>query len=108
MNIGARSPGEGLEEVIDEFSLEVAHQSLADFRIDNACCAAAEIDGCQTQRFVHGHDKISRAQNPALRSQRFVECFSQNDAHIFHRVVLVHIEIALGLELKVEAAVPGE
>ena len=36
------------------------------------------------------------------------KCLSQNDAHVFHRVVLVHIEIALRLQFKIESAVPGK
>ena len=50
MNVGARPPGKTLEEVIDEFSLQVAHQALAHFGIDNGRCAPAKIDRRQSQR----------------------------------------------------------
>src|SRR3984893_4119814 len=108
MDVGARSPGEAFKEVVDEFSLQVAHQPLAYFGIDNAGCAPAEIDCREAEGFIHGHDKISGAQDPALRPKRLVKCLSQNDAYIFHRVVLVKVECALRPQFEVESTVAGK
>ena len=45
---------------------------------------------------------------PRLAAQRFVERLSQHDADIFDGVMLIDIEVALGFELQIEAAVMGE
>ena len=45
---------------------------------------------------------------PRLAPKRLVEELSEHDAHILHGVVLINIEVALGFELQIEAAVMGE
>ncbi len=52
--------------------------------------------------------KYPARKNSPLRSQRFVKSLAQNDAHVFDRVVLVHVEIALSLQFEIEASVPGK
>ena len=45
---------------------------------------------------------------PRFAPKRLVEELAQHDADIFDGVVLIDIEVALGFELKIEAAVMGE
>src|SRR5881397_2344531 len=108
MDAGARSAGKAVKKVVDEFGLQIADQALPDLGVDHGCRTSAKIDRCQPQGFIHGHQEISGAQDPPLRSQRLVKSLAQNDAYVFHRVVLVHVEIALGAQLEVEASMPGE
>ena len=45
---------------------------------------------------------------PLPVAERLREELAEHDAHVFDGVVLVHVEIALRLQLEVEAAVLGE
>ena len=47
------------------------------------------------QGLIHGHQKVSRAQDAFLVAQRLVEGLAQRNADVFHRVVLVDIQIAV-------------
>ena len=108
MDVGARSPGEAFKEVVDEFSLQVAHQPLAYFGIDNAGCAPAEIDCREAEGFIHGHDKISGTENSALIAERLRKGLPQADSHIFHGMMLIDVEVALCGKIEVESAVVRE
>ena len=76
--------------------------------VDDEGRAPAQVDGGDGERLVHRHDEVARAQNAALVAQREVEGLAQRDAHVFHGVVLIDIEVALAGEREVEAAVARE
>src|SRR6516225_6031818 len=105
MDIRACCLGEALEEILDQFGLELPDGPRSEVRLDDAKRAAAKIDGCGGQCFVHGHQEISCAENAALRSERGVDRFTEGDADVLDGVVLVNLEIAGGLETQIEAAV---
>ena len=67
---------------------------------------AAEIDRRRRERFVHGHQEISGAQNAALRAQRLAHRLAENDARVLDGVVLIHFEIAARVEFQIHRAVP--
>ncbi len=66
---------------------------------------AAEVNGGSRQSFVHRHQEISRAQNAALGAERFPDRLAKNDARVFDRVVLVHVEVAARGEFQIHRAV---
>ena len=70
--------------------------------------AAAEIDGDEGEGFVHGEDEVAGAIDALAIAQRFGEQLAQHDAYVFHGVVLIDVEIAIGFEGEVEASVFGE
>jgi hypothetical protein len=108
VNIGARAAGEAFEEVGDQFGLQIANQARAYFGLNGKRRAAAEVDGGDGQRLVHGHEEISGAQNAAFVAERAIEGLAQRDAHIFNGVVLIDVEIAVAPELEIECAVARE
>src|SRR5271165_4339509 len=105
MDVGFRAAGEAVEEVSYKFRLEIAHQTRSDLGIDYGCAASAEIDGDHSQSFVHRHHEISRAQDATLTAQRLGEGLAERNADVLDGVVLVHVEIAVRLQLQVERAV---
>src|SRR4029077_8367915 len=48
------------------------------------------------------------SKNAAFTAERFIERLPQNNPHILHCVMLVHIEIAARLQSQIEAAVMRE
>src|SRR5258708_14094036 len=71
-------------------------------------CPPPKTTRRKAQSLVHWHDEVSRAQNPKLVTQRLVESLTQGDPNVFHRMLLVHIQIALGVETNIEAAMPSK
>lgn len=108
VNAGSRSAREPLEEVVDEFCLQVTHESHSNFGVNGHRCPATEIDGRHAQGFIHGHEKVPSSQDSAFAAQRFVECLSKDDPDIFHGVVLVYLKISESFEVQVEASVMRE
>src|SRR5208283_4738198 len=103
--VGVRASRETVEEVSHKFCLEIAHQTGADLGIDDSCAATAEIDGDHAESFVHRHHEISRAHDAALAAQRLGEGLAERNAGVLHGVMLVHVQIAVRLQLQVESAV---
>ena len=108
MNIGACAPGKALEEIAHQFHLQISHSRRTDSGIDHRRRASSEIDGGETESFIHGHDKVAGAQNSAAISQRAVEDLAQSNADVFDRVVLVHVQIAYCREFQIESAVSSK
>src|ERR1700674_573951 len=94
MNIGTRASGKTPKEIAHQFHLQISHSRRTDFGIDHRRRAPPEIDGGETESFIHGHDEVAGAQNSAAISQRAVEDLSQSNADVFDRVVVVHAQIA--------------
>jgi hypothetical protein len=88
--------------------LQIPHARGANFGIDDRDRAATEIDGRQSESFVHGHDKVTSTQNALAISQSTIENFTQRNANILDGVVLIHIQITHRRELQIESAVPRE
>src|SRR5271166_5994435 len=103
--VGFRASREAVEEVSHKFCLEIANQTGPDLGINHGGAASAKIDGDNAQSFVHRHHEISRAQDAALATQRLGEGFAERNADVLNGVVLVHVEIAVRLQLQVERAV---
>src|SRR6266853_2966621 len=105
--VNVRSSGlrEAAEEILQQFRLETANVFCREFPFADQMRPAAEVDGRSRKGFVHRHQEVSRAQNAALGAERFLDCLSENDARIFDRVVLVHVEVAARGELQIHRAV---
>ncbi len=108
MDIGAGSASKAVKEIMNEFGLQIANQTLSHLGVHHGGGASTKVDGGQSQSFVHWHNEIACAKNSSLRSQRFVESLAKNDAYVFHSVMLVHVKIAPRAQFEVEASVPRE
>ena len=108
VDIGAGAAGKAFEKIVHQFRLQIAHQPRLDPRVDHCGGAAREVHGGQAQSFVHRHQEVAGAHDAALIAQRLVEGLAQGDAHVFHGVVLVHVEIAGGFRSQIESAMVSE
>ena len=93
VNIAAHAEREPFEEIVDQFTLEIAHAVDFQREIDHGVRPSAEIDSSDTERFVHGHDEIAGAVDAATRSECLRHRLAQSDAEVLDRVVLVDIEV---------------
>ena len=83
--------GEAIEEIVHEFGLEITDSLHSQLQIDNGMYSSAKIDRGDTECFVHRHDKVAGTINTATRAKCFRHSFTQGDADIFDRVVLVDV-----------------
>src|SRR5688572_13581398 len=105
VQVGARARGEAVEEVVDQFALQVAHHPHLDLQIDDRVRPPAEIDRNDGERFVHRHDEVAGAIDALAIAERLEERFTEHDADVFDGVVLIHVEIARRLQRQIESAV---
>src|SRR5207249_72165 len=59
-------------------------------------------------RLVQRHPSRPEAPDPRLRAQRLLERLAEDDADVLHRVVVVDVCVAAGLDRQVEEAVLGQ
>src|SRR5580698_3084273 len=105
VNVCTCAARKALKEIGHEFSLQITDEACADLGVDGEGSTATKIDGGNGQRFIHGHDEISGTQNAALVAERAVKRLAKRNTHVFDRVVLIHIEIAIAFEVEIEGAV---
>ena len=67
---------------------------------------AAQVDRRDGQRLVHRHHEVAGAIDAALVADGRQHRFAERDAGVFDGVMLIDVEIAGGLDLEIEAAVP--
>jgi hypothetical protein len=94
VNVRARGLRETAKEILEQFRLQAADVLRRKFPFADQVRTSAEIDGRRRERFVHGHQKISGAQNAALRAERLAHRLAENDAGVLDGVVLIDFEIA--------------
>ena len=99
---------EAIEEIVDELGLQVADQSHLHPVLVDQRGASAEIDRDHGESFVHRKNEVAGAIDAFAIAERLGEQLSEHDARVLHGVVLIDVEIAIGVELQVEAAVLGE
>ncbi len=96
------------EEIFEQFGLQIADVNHIDLLIVDQRRTAAEIHRDNRQRFIHRLDEITGAIDAAAVAERLGEEIAEDDAGIFDRVVLIHIEIALRVQFEIESAVLAE
>ena len=67
--------------------------------------ATRKIDHHARQRLVQRHVGVAVAAQAPLVTHRLGKRLAERDAHIFHRVVAIDVQIALGLDVEVDQAV---
>ena len=107
MHVGARRLCKSLKKVLGQLGLEIANSPRRDSCRAYTVRPASQVHCGDRERFVHGHEEISRAQDSTLGSQRFHDSLAESDPHILDGVVLVHVQVAVCFKGQVEASVPG-
>jgi hypothetical protein len=108
VDVGAGAAGEALEEIGDEFGLQIADQAHTHLGVDAECRPPAQIHRGDGEGLVHGHEEVAGAQDAALSAEGAVKRLAQGDADVFDGVVLIDVQIAVALEVEIEGAVARE
>src|SRR5437016_308473 len=108
VQVGAGVIDEAAEEILHQLGLQIADQTHPHQVLVHQRRTASQIERDHGQGLIHGQHEIAGAVDSAAIAQGLGEQLPQHDADVFHGVVLVHVQVAGGFELQVEAAVPGE
>ena len=87
-------------EVADVFRrrLHVVHQERP----------PGEVERDQRERFVHRQQEAPVTADALLHAQRLRESVAHGQTEVLHRVMAVHLQVALRLHREIESAVPRE
>ena len=88
--------------------LQIAHAHYFDQVFVNQRGASAQIHGDYGERLIHRLHEIPGAVDAFAIAQSLREQLSEHDAGVFDRVMLIHVEVAFGVELEIEPAVLRE
>jgi hypothetical protein len=92
VQVHARFHGQRLKKVRHQAGSHVSDTGRVKTPVKDTIAPPADIHGHQRQRLVHGHDGVAHA----------------GDAHIFHRVVLIDVQVAAGVHGQIETGVAGQ
>ena len=100
--------GEGDEELLRQCGIEGAHHHRGNFGVPVQLTAPRDVHGRHDERLVHGHGDVAEATDAALVAERLRERLPHDDASVLHRMMAVHLKVALAANLQIEQAVAPE
>ena len=108
MQIGFGVLNKAFEKIRQELNDQIPNPGCADLVIINESSTAPEIDRADGQRFIHGKNEIASPIDAGSSSKCCGEKLSEDNARVFDSVMLIYLQIAVGLQLKIKRAVPRE
>ena len=108
MQVHACLHGQRLQEVGHQAGPHASHAGGIKTPLEDAVAPPADVHRHQGQRLVHGHHGVAHTGDARPVAQRPAQGLSQADAHVFHRVVLVHVQVARRADGQIKAGVTGQ
>ena len=99
---------QALEEFVHQFRIQGAEHGPLEVHMELQAGAAGKVHHDAGQGFVQGHIGVAVAGQALLVAQGLGEGLADGDADVFHRVVTVDVQVALGLHLQIDQAVAGD
>ena len=95
------------EKLPEEVHIKTAHLGPRPFDLAKQPGAPGKVDDDPAERLIQGNITVAIAGNSALVSDRLFKGHTQRNPHILNRVVVIDVHVTLGLDLKVNQAMPG-
>jgi hypothetical protein len=95
--------GESPKKLVNELGLELPYPLAQLGHIVNQVRPIGQVNCHRRQGLIHGNQLLSVAPNRLPLAQSLGESLSQADTYVFHRMVLIHPKITLGLQFQIEA-----
>ena len=86
----------------------VADRRAGEVHVEDERRPAGEVDRDLGQGLVHRHDRPAVAVDAALVAECLLDRLAEDDADVFDGVVRIDLQIALGVDVEVDQAVPRE
>ena len=101
----ARRARKRQQEFLAQLRIERADARRGTRQVARQIRPAAHIHGCFHERLIHRDDGMPVARNPATVPERLPERRTKRNAHVLHRMMRVHGQVALAGHRKAEAPV---
>ena len=108
VHAGAQVHGEGVVEFLEQLGVDLADLLGLEGDLPDQIGPVGEIDGAAGQGLVHRDIGVAEAADSLEAVQGLVDGLADDDARVLHRVVEIDVQIALGADLQIDAAVTGE
>jgi len=99
---------QALEKFGEQLGIEAAQAGASEFHCHEEAGTAGQVDHHPGQGLVQGHIGVAVTAQPLLVAPGLGQGLAQGDADIFDRVVGIDMQIALGFDIQVDQAVPGD
>jgi hypothetical protein len=99
---------DGAKEFLDKLHVECADFRAAILGVVRDGGPAGEIDGHVGEGFFHRKHEKAVTPDAAFVADGLRDRFTQADADVFHRVVIIDVQIALGVHGEIEEAMPAD
>ena len=100
--------GEGLEKFAHQIRVEFPDLRVMEGRAEHEERTTGDVECDARQCFIHRQKAIGIACDATQITQRLTDGLAQHNACVFHRVMLINMQIALGLNRNVDEAVTGD
>ena len=105
MQIHQRVACDSFPEDRNQLAVELANLLRRKIHAKHERHAAAQIDGRCDQRLLHRQRDAAVADDALFVAQRLGQRFAKTDAGVFHRVVMIDVQIAVGGHRQVDQRV---
>jgi hypothetical protein len=90
-----------LEEFKRQLAVELTNHAALERHVHDEARTTREINHHAAERFVERHIGMAVAANAFFVAHSFGKRLAQGDAHVFHSVMTVDVQVALGLDVEV-------
>jgi hypothetical protein len=94
--------GESPKELLNELGLELPYPFAQLGHVVNQVWPIGQINCHRRQGLIHGNQLLAVSPNRLSLAQSLGESLSQTNTYVFHRMVLIHPKITLGLQFQIE------
>ena len=98
---------QAMKKFVEQIDIELADRRPREFTIHDQTRPAGQIDDDARQGFIERHIAVTVARQPLFIAPGFGQRLAKGDADIFDRVVGVDVQVALGLNIQINQAMPG-
>jgi hypothetical protein len=100
--------GYALQKMWNERGTHLADAFGAKFTVKFKVATTTKVYCHQSQGFVHGHDGVTHAVDALTIAQGLGQGSAQDNAHVFHGMVFVDVQISFGAHGQIKAGVAGQ
>src|SRR5260370_7168778 len=102
MNIRPGGLRKSLKKTDGQLRLEMADALGGNAGLTYAVRPATQIHCRRRECFIHRHEEVACAQDPALCPEGFEHRLTQSNPCVLDGVMLIHIQVAFGLDCEIE------
>ncbi|MCY1455360.1 hypothetical protein D9M71_724910 [compost metagenome] len=99
---------EALEEFLEQVNVEAADGGAGVRNMHLQAWTAGEVDHNPRQRFIERHVGVAVATDAFFVADGFGKRLAEGDTDVFHRVVVIDMQVALADNIQVDQPVTGD